>query len=1426
MTPRVALVNPGSQSNATGDNVSLQLSATSPGGTMSYSASGLPDGLSLNSSTGLLSGTVAADAATSTPYTVTVRASDGTSSSSQTFTWTVSAINLVSPGDPSNLDGDTVSLPLTTSYHGSGTLSYSATGLPPGLNIDPSSGQISGNIDNTADTNSPYQVTVTASDETDSASQTFNWTVSPRLSLDPIDPSNAVGDAVSLPVSASDAANGTLTYSAYGLPPGLTIDSSTGLISGTIAVGADASSPYNVTVTTSDGVASVSQSFAWVVTHLSLVNPGPQASADGQAVSLAVQGGDADGDAVTWMATGLPTGLSINGSTGLISGTIASNADTNSPYNVTVTVSDSVNSASQTFLWTVGPVALAVPADQTNTEGDSVSLQLQGVSDSDSLAYSASGLPDGLSLNPTTGLISGVIATGAAADGPYTTTVAVSNGTVSTSQQFTWTVNPVVSLTAPADQNNNEGDNVSLQVSASDALDAPLTYSADGLPSGLSINSTTGLISGTIAAGASSGDPYVVTVTASDGAYSTSQTFNWTVTHTDTTALTMTNPGTQTNVAGDNVPLAVTASDPDGDALIYSAAGLRDGLNIDPFTGQISGTVANDAARTTPYVVTVTASDGNGQSVSQTLDWLVNDPSITAQATPISAVEGNDTGPITVATFTTPDMSSQAGDFTATVDWGDGTTDTGTVSGGNGSFTVTDDHTYAEAGQYPVSVVLTDSIGNNTTAAGTATVTDAPLSMTGGFELGAIQQQSATLTLATFTDGNPNATASDFTAAIDWGDGSGPMPATVTDLGDGLFGVSGTYSYNLKGTYAVTVSVTDADGSKASAASTVVVGDIYAGLPSSLTVASFSDPDPDVQASDFTASINWGDGNTSQGTVAGGYGSFYVQGSHQYAMDSIDQPGGVYSVTVTVRGGEQNDTLTYGTQVTVVRPPLSLVVGSVEAKPGEAFSNMEVASFTEPDVSDTSVEFHAMIDWGDGTPPDTSATVVGSGGMFRVLGSHTYQTAGEYRIEVEVSQGWSTTLLAAMGAGMGLAVNPGGAAIDGKSVVPGNSEYKYVWSGLESFNFKEGDKPNVTLQFTTPGGGATNVAIPGPLRLTYINGVLSTASVNLVFKNQPATVIVQLKVGGKNVEGGATTINVVQVVVTSPTRLTGATAVRVNGKPAISVTFAKAGSPFLVGTPADNGEFTPTEKNVLMKSVKSSTKVIPVNSRQAGDAAGNQITTGRFFLQLPGLYWFATVTLNARDANALSWVRVGFIQHVTINKLEGDYDNGKVLKSPLEGDTMLDLGDDTSSPYYQSLGGYANGFSNATAPPGNSKTIGVQDTPSVDVPLTYQQLSAVQVKDPKVARNYLTYIEGAYSFLTEITATTDVNPSWSSTFWSEAFMNWAFNGSGKINPSLAWSNDGNAQVTAPDGWQPRTAPHEVDTSGAYGNQEIRQYNFE
>ena len=164
----------------------------------------------------------------------------------------------------------------------------------------------------------------------------------------------AVGTAASLTIHATDTASGTLSYAATGLPAGLSINSSTGVISGTPT----ASGTSSVVVTASDSTGpSGNAAFTWSISGVgantvTVTNPGSQSGTVGTAASLQIHATDsASGQTLTYSATGLPAGLSISSSTGLISGTPTA-ASTST---VTVTAKDTTNaSGSATFTWTVG----------------------------------------------------------------------------------------------------------------------------------------------------------------------------------------------------------------------------------------------------------------------------------------------------------------------------------------------------------------------------------------------------------------------------------------------------------------------------------------------------------------------------------------------------------------------------------------------------------------------------------------------------------------------------------------------------------------------------------------------------------------------------------------------------------------------------------------------------------------------------------------------------------------------------------------------------------------------------------------------------------------------------------------------------------------------------------------------------------------
>ncbi|HLY64730.1 MAG TPA: Ig domain-containing protein, partial [Chloroflexota bacterium] len=76
--------------------------------TWTFSASGLPSGLSIDSSTGIISGTITATVGTSD--TVTVAVSDGTGSASQTFTWNVVPVILTAPNDQADVGNGSSSI--------------------------------------------------------------------------------------------------------------------------------------------------------------------------------------------------------------------------------------------------------------------------------------------------------------------------------------------------------------------------------------------------------------------------------------------------------------------------------------------------------------------------------------------------------------------------------------------------------------------------------------------------------------------------------------------------------------------------------------------------------------------------------------------------------------------------------------------------------------------------------------------------------------------------------------------------------------------------------------------------------------------------------------------------------------------------------------------------------------------------------------------------------------------------------------------------------------------------------------------------------------------------------------------------------------------------------------------------------------------
>jgi hypothetical protein len=323
---------------------------------------------------------------------------------------------------------------------------------------------------------------------------------------------------------------------------------------------------------------------------------------------------------------------------GVITGTpVTADVD---PHVVTVRATDPGGAfVEDTFTLTVDaanqpPVVDTPIGDQTVTEGDTVNLDVSGGfsdPDGDALTFSDTGLPGLLTLSPA-GVITGTPVTADVGTHAVTVTATDPSGAF-VEDAFTLTVDaaapgnqaPVVA-TPIGDRAVTEGDAVSISVTAnfSDPDGDALAFTATGLPASLAI-SPAGIITGMPVA--ADVGPHAITVTATDpSAASASNAFTLTVSAAapgNQAPVVATPIGDQTVTEGTaiNVNVAPNFSDPDGDALTFSAMGLPASIAIDA-AGVVTGTpVAADVGM---HTITVTATDPSGAAASDSFTVTVN----------------------------------------------------------------------------------------------------------------------------------------------------------------------------------------------------------------------------------------------------------------------------------------------------------------------------------------------------------------------------------------------------------------------------------------------------------------------------------------------------------------------------------------------------------------------------------------------------------------------------------------------------------------------------------------------------------------------------------------------------------------------------------------------------------------------------------
>ena len=578
---------------------------TAAGGRTPYSFSNstpLPAGLSL-ASNGTISGTPTA--AGSTSFSVTVTDANTTTANTSVTINVIAGVSLSATG----LTPITVGGPATASIQASGgqggpfTFSLTSGSLPPGLSMA-SSGAITGTA-TTAGT-ATFSVTATGAGSL-TGTQSFNWVVNPAITLS-VGASNpsTVGIALNRSLTASGGTgNLTFSISAGTLPPGVSLSGTA--ISGTFTT----AGTYNYTVRATDSTGAFNEQ-----SLSQLVNPPVSIQGDslpngwpGRFVSssLAPSGGTAP--YTFQIASGaLPPGISLS-SNGAISGSFS----TAGSYAFTVRLSDSVGSQdSRSFNVTVRPGMSLRPTGTLPpaTLGAPFEVSLGAITQAGSVTFSigASSLPPGLSFNGAS--ISGVpTAAGSYSFGFQATT---SDGETA-STDLSLIVNPALQFTVPPTQTIYVGKPMSWVPSLSGGT-PPLLVRLLGvsLPSGFTLDSTTGVISGTPTAPGR----LEFTVEATDANAARVQRFvslQILVPVQITTALEPVYPLNQ------SVSVPLTASNGTAPYTFRLASGaLPDGLQLGG--GLLTGAPSKPGA----FTFTLQATDQTGSSVERTYKVLVS----------------------------------------------------------------------------------------------------------------------------------------------------------------------------------------------------------------------------------------------------------------------------------------------------------------------------------------------------------------------------------------------------------------------------------------------------------------------------------------------------------------------------------------------------------------------------------------------------------------------------------------------------------------------------------------------------------------------------------------------------------------------------------------------------------------------------------
>jgi len=395
---------------------------------LTFSIAGKPDWATFNTATGALTGT----AVTGTYTGIAISVTDGKATTSLApFTITVSAAAPVNTA-PTISGTPTTAVYRNASYSftpvgadaDNNTLTYSIQNKPGWATFNQTTGALTG----TAAAGTFSNIVITVSDGTDTASlAAFTITVTnraPSISGTP-STSEEAGASYSFTPTGADADSDTLTYSIQNKPAWATFSTTTGALTGTTTAGTYS----NIVISVTDGIATTDlAAFSIAIQDPNLaptISGTPTTSLYvNESYSFTPTAADADNDTLTFSITNKPSWATFSTTTGALTGTPTVEG-TYSGIVITVTDSKSAGVSLASFDIVVqnhAPTISGTPVTHQKIGAYSFTPTASD-EDGDTLTYSISGNPSWMSIDSSTGVVSGT-----AEEGIYDITITVSDG--------------------------------------------------------------------------------------------------------------------------------------------------------------------------------------------------------------------------------------------------------------------------------------------------------------------------------------------------------------------------------------------------------------------------------------------------------------------------------------------------------------------------------------------------------------------------------------------------------------------------------------------------------------------------------------------------------------------------------------------------------------------------------------------------------------------------------------------------------------------------------------------------------------------------------------------------------------------------------------------------------------------------------------